>query len=101
MVHAVNKTLKDAADKVQADEKSRIEAAIKEVEEALKSDDVELIEKKCEALTDASAALAERLYSEQAQSAAGGGAQSAGAEQAEQPKRDDVVDAEFEEVKDK
>jgi molecular chaperone DnaK len=100
MVHAVNKTLKDAADKVQADEKSRIEAAIKEVEEALKSDDVELIEKKCEALTDASAALAERLYSEQAQSAAGG-AQSAGAEQAEQPKRDDVVDAEFEEVKDK
>ncbi len=101
MVHAVNKTLKDAADKVQADEKLRIEAAIKEVEEALKSDDVELIEKKCEALTDASAALAERLYSEQAQSAAGGGAQSAGAEQAEQPKRDDVVDAEFEEVKDK
>ena len=100
MVHAVNKTLKDAADKVQADEKSRIEAAIKEVEEALKSDDVELIEKKCEALTDASAALAERLYSEQAQSA-GGGAQSAGAEQPEQPKRDDVVDAEFEEVKDK
>ncbi len=99
MVHAVNKTLKDAADKVQPDEKSRIEAAIKEVEEALKGDDVELIDKKCEALTDASAALAQRLYSEQAQ--AGGGAEPEGGAQAEQPKRDDVVDAEFEEVKDK
>ncbi len=99
MVHATNKTLKDAADKVQADEKSRIEAAIKEVEEALKSDDVELIDKKCEALTEVSAALAQRLYSEQAQ-AAGEGA-SAGAEQSEQPSRDDVVDAEFEEVKDR
>jgi molecular chaperone DnaK len=47
MIHAVNKTLKDAADKVQADEKERIEAAIKELEEALKSDDVEAIDKKC------------------------------------------------------
>ncbi len=99
MVHATNKTLKDAADKVQADEKSRIEAAIKEVEEALKSDDVELIDKKCEALTEVSAALAQRLYSEQAQAAGEG--TSAGAEQSEQPSRDDVVDAEFEEVKDR
>jgi molecular chaperone DnaK len=104
MIHAVNKTLKDAADKVQADEKERIEAAIKDLEEALKSDDVEAIDKKAEALTDASAALAQRLYAEQAQAAGGegaGGVHQHGGEQAEQPRRDDVVDAEFEEVKDK
>ena len=103
MIHAVNKTLKDAADKVQPDEKERIEAAIKELEEALKSDDVEAIDKKAEALTDASAALAQRLYAEQAQAAGGegGGVHQHGGEQAEQPRRDDVVDAEFEEVKDK
>ena len=99
MIHAVNKTLKDSADKVQEDEKSRIEAAIKEVEEALKSDDVELIDKKCEALTEASATLAQRLYSEQAQGAAEEA--SAGGAQGEQSKGDDVVDAEFEEVKDR
>ena len=102
MIHAVNKTLKDAADKVQADEKERIEAAIKELEEALKSDDVEAIDKKAEALTEASAALAQRLYAEQAQGAGGeGGVHQHCGEHAEQPKRDDVVDAEFEEVKDK
>jgi len=101
MIHAVNKTLKDAADKVQPDEKERIEAAIKDLEDALKSDDVEAIDKKAEALTDASASLAQRLYAEQAQAAGGdAGVHQAGGQQAEQPKRDDVVDAEFEEVKD-
>jgi len=102
MIHAVNKTLKDAGDKVHADEKSRIEAAVKDLEEALKSDDIEAIDKKCEALTDASASLAQRLYAEQAQSAGAEGVHThePGA-QAEQPKRDDVVDAEFEEVKEK
>jgi molecular chaperone DnaK len=101
MIHAVNKTLKDAGDKVHADEKERIEAAVKELEEALKSDDVEAIEKKSEALTDASASLAQRLYAEQSQGAgAGADAGAARQESAEQPKRDDVVDAEFEEVKD-
>ncbi|MBK6287572.1 MAG: molecular chaperone DnaK [Gammaproteobacteria bacterium] len=98
MVHAIRKTLKDSADKVQEDEKQRIEAAIKEVEEALKSDDAEQIEAKSEALTEVSAKLAERLYAEQAQ-AAGAGPQQAGGEEP-QPQRDDIVDAEFEEVKD-
>ncbi|MBP8924242.1 MAG: molecular chaperone DnaK [Pseudomonadales bacterium] len=98
MVHAVRKTLKDSADKVKDDEKERIEAAIKDVEDALKSDDAEQIEAKSEALTEVSATLAQRLYAEQAQEAGGAGPQQAGGE--EQPKRDDIVDAEFEEVKD-
>jgi len=100
LVHAVRKTLKDAADKVQSDEKERIEAAIKALEEAIKTDDIADIEAKSEALTDASASLAQRLYSEQAQQAGPGpGAQQQGGA-SEEPKRDDIVDAEFEEVKD-
>ena len=98
MVHAIRKTLKDSADKVQDEEKERIEAAIKDVEDALKSDDAEQIEAKSEALTEVSATLAQRLYAEQAQEAGAAGPQHAGGE--EQPKRDDIVDAEFEEVKD-
>ena len=102
LVHAVRKTLKDAADKIDAEEKERIETAIKELEDALKSDDVAEIEAKAEKLTEASANLAQRLYAEQAQQAGAGGAQThdpgAGAQEA--PQRDDIVDAEFEEVKD-
>jgi len=97
LVHAVRKTLKDAGDKVHADEKERIEAAIKEVEEAVKGDDAELIDRKAEQLTEASASLAQRLYSEAGEGAGAGGP---GPEPEPEPKRDDIVDAEFEEVKD-
>jgi molecular chaperone DnaK len=97
LVHAVRKTLKDAGEKVHADEKERIEAAIKEVEEAVKGDDAELIDRKAEQLTEASASLAQRLYSEAGEAAGGGGP---GPEPEPEPKRDDIVDAEFEEVKD-
>jgi molecular chaperone DnaK len=97
LIHAVNKTLKDAADKVTADEKERIETAIRELEEALKSDEVSEIDAKAEKLTDASAALAQRLYAEQAQNADAAAQQ---APQQDETKRDDIVDAEFEEVKD-
>jgi molecular chaperone DnaK len=101
LVHAVRKTLKEAGDKVHGDEKERIEGAIKDLEEALKGDDVAAIEAKSEKLTDASAALAQRLYSEQAQSAGAEAPQQPGqAEAGEAPKRDDIVDAEFEEVRD-
>ena len=100
LVHAVRKTLKDAADKVQADEKDRIEAAIKALEESIKTDDIADIEAKSEALTDASANLAQRLYSEQAQQAGPGAGAQQQAGASEEPKRDDIVDAEFEEVKD-
>jgi molecular chaperone DnaK len=101
MIHATRKSMEELGDdKLEADEKSSIEAAIKDLEEAIKSDDLAEIEAKTKALTDASAKMAERLYAEQAQQggAAGAEASQGGAEQASTPE-DDVVDAEFEEVK--
>jgi molecular chaperone DnaK len=101
MIHATRKSMQELGDdKLEADEKSTIEAAIKDLEEAIKSDDLAEIEAKTKALTDASAKMAERLYAEQAQQggAAGAEASQGGAEQASTTE-DDVVDAEFEEVK--
>ena len=100
MIHATRKSMEELGDKLEADEKSKIEAAIKDLEEALKTDDQVEIEAKTKALTDASAKMAERLYAEQAQQGgeAGAEASQAGAEQASGA-NDDVVDAEFEEVK--
>jgi len=100
MIHATRKSMEELGDKLEADEKSNIEAAIKDLEEALKTDDQVEIEAKTKALTDASAKMAERLYAEQAQQGgeAGAEASQAGAEQASGA-NDDVVDAEFEEVK--
>ena len=106
LIHATRKSMKELGDaKLQAGEKEAIEDAIKELEAAMKGDDKAVIEAKTTVLTDASAKMAERLYSQQS----GGGAQSGGAEQPSggaQAKGeggkadDDVVDAEFEEVKD-
>ncbi len=94
MVHAVRKTLDEAGDKATEEEKEQIEAAIKELEEAIKGDDKDDIEAKTQKLTEASSKLAEKLYAEQAQPADGEPAQ----EQASAAD-EDVVDAEFEEVK--
>lgn len=98
MVHSVKKTLEEAGDKATEEEKSSIEAAIAEVEEALKGDDKEAIEAATTKLTEASSGLVQRMYQEQAAQAEGaaGGEQPSGTDKA-----DDVVDAEFEEVKDK
>ena len=96
LVHATRKTLEDAKDKVTDDEKTAIEAAIVAVEEALTGNDKADIEAKTKALTEASSSLAERLYAEQAAQG-----QAEGAEQSGANEDDDVVDAEFEEVKDK
>ena len=107
MIHSVKKSLAEYGDKVSADEKSAIEAAIKEAEEALKSDDKAAIEAKTQALAQASHKLAEQMYKDQqAQGQAGGGAGDGTGPQggaAGGAKQDDgnVVDAEFEEVKDK
>jgi len=96
MVHATKKTLEEAGDKASEEEKTAIEAAITEAEEALKGDDKDAIEAATTKLTEASSGLAQRMYAEQAAAAEQGGA-----EQAEgNSKDDDVVDAEFEEVKD-
>lgn len=95
MIHQVTKMLADAGDKVTADEKTAIEAAVKELEEVVKGDDKEVIEAKTEALMQASHKVAEKMYAEQA-------APEAGAQPAGEQAKDDgnVVDAEFTEVKD-
>ncbi len=98
LAHAARKTLEEAGDKASEDEKSAIEAAIKEVEEAVQGDDKDAIEAATNKLSEASSNLAQKMYSEQAEGAGAEGAQ-AGGESAEQ-QGDDVVDAEFEEVKD-
>ena len=98
LMHATRKTLEEAGDKTTEAEKAAIEAAIAEAEEAIKGDDKDAMEAATTRLTEASGELAQKLYAEQAaqaeQAQAGAGAE-AGAEPA-----DDVVDAEFEEVKD-
>ena len=93
LIHSVKKTLTEHGDKVSADEKSAIEAAIKDAEEALKSNDKETIEAKTQALGTASHKLAEQMQAQAAQAGASG---AAGAGKTDE----DVVDAEFEEVKD-
>jgi len=98
MIHATEKSLKDLGDQVEAGEKETIEAAIAELQEATKGDDKEAIEAKTQALTEAAGKIAEKAYaqSQQAGETEGGEAPA----DAEQAKADDeVVDAEFEEVK--
>ena len=98
MIHATKKTLEEAGDKATAEEKAAIEKAIADLEDALKGDDKADIEAKTNALTEASATLAQKMYAEQAQQAEGAqpGQQAGGSSKQD----DDVVDAEFEEVKD-
>ena len=101
MIHATEKSLEELGDQVQADEKGQIETAVNEVKEAIKGDDKEAIEAKTTALTELSGKLAERVYAQHAGTDAEGAA--AGAEQPEasaEATPEDVVDAEFEEVKD-
>ena len=97
LIHATNKSLDDLGDKVEAAEKADITAAIEALQEAIKSDDKEAIEARTKELGEKSGKLAERVYKEQA-AEQGDAAPEAGAE-AEAP-AEDVVDAEFEEVKD-
>ncbi|MCP5016451.1 MAG: molecular chaperone DnaK [Ketobacter sp.] len=97
MIHATKKTLEEAADKVQPDEKTAIEAAITALDEALKGDDKDDIEAKTKALTEASSGLAQRLYAEQ-QAEGGAQATDAAADSGNAGAADDAVDAEFEEV---
>ena len=96
MIHGTEKSIKDLGDKVEAGEKAAAEAAIAELKTALEGDDKDAIEAKTQALTEAAGKIAEKAYAEQAPE----GAAQPGAEQAEGATADDdVVDAEFEEVK--
>jgi len=100
LIHATNKSLADLGDKVDESEKKDIEAAIESLQEALKGDDKAAIEAKISELGEKSGKLAERVYKEQA--GAGQGAEEAASTQESggDGAADDVVDAEFEEVKD-
>lgn len=95
MIHSTEKSIKDLADKVEAGEKSAAEAAIVELKAALEGADKDAIEAKTQALTEIAGKIAEKAYAEQT-TQPGEGAQP-GAEKASAD--DDVVDAEFEEVK--
>nr|CAM32534.2 chaperone protein dnaK (Heat shock protein 70) [Herbaspirillum seropedicae] len=104
LVHSTKKALGEYGDKLEAGEKDVIEAAIKNLEEALKGDDKAAIDAKTEALSTAAQKLGEKMYADQqAQAAAAGGAAGAAGAQAgaagAAPKDDNVVDADFKEVK--
>jgi len=96
-IHTVEKALKDVGDKVSEDEKKTATAAIAAVKAAMSGDDREEIEKKTQALEQSSTALLQKMY-EQSAAGAGAGTDTGGAAHAGSPK-DDVLDAEFEEVK--
>jgi molecular chaperone DnaK len=110
MVHSVRKSLSEHGDKLDAGEKATIETALKEAEEAIKGEDQAAIDAKTEALMTASQKLGEKVYAEQAAAAAaaggpGGPGAAPGGEApkadagASKPADDNVVDAEFKEVK--
>ena len=97
LVHAARKMVAEAGDKATTEEKEKIESAAKSLEEAIKGDDKGAIESGIQAVSEATGALAEKMYAEQAESAAGGdGAQAETSSRVD----DEAVDAEFEEVKD-
>jgi molecular chaperone DnaK len=99
LVHSVKKSLKDYGDKLDAGEKEKIESAIKDAEGVLKSEDKADIDAKAQALAQAAQKLGEKMYAEQQAQAQ---AQEQTQAQAEPGKKDEnVVDAEFTEVKDK
>lgn len=101
MIHSVRKTLKEHGEKLDADEKSKIEDALKEAEDALKSDSKDVIEAKTQALAEVSHKLAEKMYSQEQGQQAQPGAEHASHGGGEKPVEGEVVDAEFEEVKNK
>ncbi|TMG95006.1 MAG: molecular chaperone DnaK [Betaproteobacteria bacterium] len=99
LVHSVQKSLKEYGDKLAADERAKIEAALKDAEEAMKTDDKEKIDAKAQVLSQLAQKLGEKMYAEaqQAQGAQGGG----DAKASKPADEANVVDAEFTEVKDK
>ncbi len=98
MVHATEKTLEDAGDKVSEEVKAPVAAAVADLKTALEGDDAEEINAKAQALTEVSLKLGEELYKAGVETADAEGAE-AGAEASDDGKaQDDVVDADFEEV---
>ena len=102
MIHSTTKSMKELGDDVKADEKAAIEKAIEALKEVMKGEDKAVIEEKTQTLTEASAKMSERLYAKKGAEggAAEGGAAEGGADDSAAGADDDVVDAEFEEIKD-
>ncbi|MEM8563679.1 MAG: molecular chaperone DnaK [Pseudomonadota bacterium] len=100
LVHAARKTLEEGAEHATEEEKAAIEAAISEAEEALKADDKDAIDAAATKLTEATSPVAQKMYTAQAAAAEGAASAGESAEQSAEAAADDVVDAEFEEVKD-
>src|SRR3954468_16581076 len=102
LVHSVEKTLKELGDKVDGAERARVESAISDVRAALKSDDKGTIETKANALAQAAATIAQQAYAQSGPAAGEGGGGAAGGAPGSGANagggKDDVVDAEFEEV---
>jgi molecular chaperone DnaK len=106
LVHSTKKAMGEHGDQLESGEKEKIEAAIKDLEEALKGTDKATIDAKIEVLSTAAQKLGEKMYADmqaqQAAAGAGAGASSAeAAAQSEKSAQDDIVDADFKEVKDK
>ena len=99
MAHTVRKSLAELGDKLEAPEKEKVEAALKDVEEALKGDDKADIESKTEALMAVSQKLGEKAYADAQATQAEPAAQGEGPQQAKPADDDNVVDADFKEVK--
>jgi len=99
LIHATEKSLRELGDKVSGEERAKIESAMADLKEAIKGDNKAVIETKLKALGEASAGMAQRLYADQQQGPAAGG-QTGGGGSGGSGSNDNVVDAEFEEVKD-
>jgi molecular chaperone DnaK len=97
LIHAAEKGMSELGDKVSGEERAAIEAAVQDLKAVLKNDDKAIIEAKAKALADASGKMAERLYAAKNEAGPQGGPQASGGDAG--GKKDDVVDAEFEEVK--
>jgi len=103
MIHATRKSMEQLGDKLESGEKTSIEAAIKDLEEAIKGEDKDAIDSKVKTLSEASAKMAERLYAQQQEGAADAAGPDMGPDAGGNEtgsNKDDVVDAEFEEVMD-
>ncbi|MGL5038448.1 MAG: Hsp70 family protein, partial [Aeromonas sp.] len=99
LIHSIRKQITEAGDALPSDDKAKIEAAMSELDAALQGDDKEAIEAKQQALMEASQKLME-IAQQQAQGAQGAAGADAGQSASSNQAHDDVVDAEFEEVKD-
>lgn len=100
IMHATNKALQDAGDKITAEEKEQLEKAVNNLKDVLKGEDKAAIEARLKELTDISGKMSERLYAAPESDKTGASAESSSEQSGTQTPNEEAVDAEFEEVKD-